>query len=85
MPEKRVYWLEDQPTSIPAIRSSLREDLYVLLTAVEADGSATLKIHRNPLVGWIWLGGATFVLGTVLVMWPHAPRPERRRREPPAA
>jgi cytochrome c-type biogenesis protein CcmF len=74
-PEKRVYWLEQQPASIPAIRSSLREDLYVLLTAVEADGSATLKIHRNPLVAWIWLGGAVFVLGTVLVMWPH---PERR-------
>jgi cytochrome c-type biogenesis protein CcmF len=70
-PEKRVYWLEQQPASIPAIRSSLREDLYVLLTAVEADGSATLKIHRNPLVAWIWLGGAIFVLGTVLVMWPH--------------
>jgi cytochrome c-type biogenesis protein CcmF len=85
VPEKRVYWLEEQPTSIPAIRSSLREDLYVLLTAVEADGSATLKIHRNPLVAWIWLGGATFVLGTILVMWPHAPRPERGRPEPPSA
>jgi cytochrome c-type biogenesis protein CcmF len=73
-PEKRIYWLEQQPASIPAIRSSLGEDLYVLLTAVEADGSATLKIHRNPLVAWIWIGGAVFVLGTVLVMWPH---PER--------
>jgi cytochrome c-type biogenesis protein CcmF len=70
-PEKRVYWLEQQPASIPAIRSTLREDLYQLLTAVEADGSATLKIHRNPLVAWVWIGGATFVLGTLLVMWPH--------------
>ncbi len=70
-PEKRVYWLEQQPASIPAIRSTLREDLYLLLTAVEADGSATLKIHRNPLVAWVWIGGVTFVLGTLLVMWPH--------------
>jgi cytochrome c-type biogenesis protein CcmF len=70
-PEKRVYWLEQQPASIPSIRSTLREDLYLLLTAVEADGSATLKIHRNPLVAWVWIGGATFVFGTLLVMWPH--------------
>ena len=74
-PEKRVYWLEQQPASLPSIRATLGEDLYVLLTALEADGSATLKIHRNPLVGWIWIGGAIFLLGTVLVMWPH---PERR-------
>jgi cytochrome c-type biogenesis protein CcmF len=77
LPEKRVYWLEDQPASIPAIRSTLRDDLYLLLTAVEADGSATLKVHRNPLVAFVWLGAFTFVLGTVIVLWPH---PERRER-----
>ncbi len=74
-PEKRMYWLEQQPASIPAIRSTLREDLYVILTNLESDGSATLKIHRNPLVNWIWIGGYTFVLGALLVLWPH---PERR-------
>ena len=76
LPEKRMYWLEQQPASIPAVWSSLNEDLYVILTAIEADGAATLKIRRNPLVSWVWLGGFTFVLGTALVMWPH---PERGR------
>jgi len=71
-PEKRMYWLEQQPASIPAVWSTLNEDLYVILTAIEADGAATLKIRRNPLVSWVWLGGFTFVLGTALVMWPHA-------------
>ena len=75
-PEKRMYWLEQQPASIPAVWSTLSEDLYVVLTAIEADGAATLKIRRNPLVNWIWLGGFTFVFGTALVMWPH---PERGR------
>ena len=74
-PERRIYWLEQQPASIPSIRSTLREDLYVILTALEPDGSATLKIHRNPLVNFIWIGGWTFLLGAVLVLWPH---PERR-------
>ncbi len=78
-PEKRVYWLEQQPTSIPSIYSTLREDLYVILTNVEADGSATLKIYRNPLVNWIWIGGVVFVVGCLLTMWPHPPRPGEPR------
>jgi cytochrome c-type biogenesis protein CcmF len=73
-PEKRMYWLEQQPSSIPAIYSTFGEDLYVILTAIEPNGSATLKVFVNPLVSWIWLGGLTFVIGTVLVMWPHQRR-----------
>jgi cytochrome c-type biogenesis protein CcmF len=74
-PEKRMYWLEQQPASIPSVYSTLHEDLYVILTAIEHDGSATFKVYRNPLVNWIWIGGVVFVLGTLAVMWPH---PERR-------
>ncbi len=78
-PEKRMYWLEQQPASIPSVYSTLREDLYVILTAIETDGSATLKIYRNPLVNWIWIGGWTFVVGTLVIMWPH-PEPRRASR-----
>ena len=76
-PEKRMYWMEQQPSSIPSVYSTLREDLYVILTAVEADGSATIKVYRNPLVNWIWIGSVVFVLGTLCVMWPQTL--ERRR------
>jgi len=78
-PEKRMYWLEEQPASIPSVYSTMREDLYVVLTAIEKDGSATFKVYRNPLVNWIWIGGAIFVFGTLLVMWPHPTRPPARR------
>lgn len=74
-PEKRLYWLEQQPNSIPSIWSSWREDLYVILTAVEPDGSGTFKIYHNPLVNWGWSGGLVFVLGCLIVLWPH-PKPE---------
>jgi cytochrome c-type biogenesis protein CcmF len=72
-PEKRVYFVEQQPASVPSVYSTLGEDLYVVLTAIEPDGSATLKIYRNPLVNWIWIGGAVLVLGSLLVLWPHPP------------
>jgi cytochrome c-type biogenesis protein CcmF len=81
VPEKRMYWLEDQPTSIPAIHSRLSEDLYLTLTALEADGSVTLKIHRNPLVNWVWIGSIILVAGCLCVLWPQPERgmePARR-------
>jgi cytochrome c-type biogenesis protein CcmF len=80
-PEKRIYWLEQQPNSIPSIYSSWREDVYVILTAIEPDGSATLKIYHNPLVNWGWAGGGIFVIGCLIVLWPH---PERSS-EPPSS
>ncbi len=70
-PEKRMYWLEQQPSSIPSVYSTWREDFYVILNAVEPDGSITLKIHRNPLVNWIWIGAYSLVLGTIAILWPH--------------
>jgi cytochrome c-type biogenesis protein CcmF len=70
-PEKRMYWLEQQPSSIPSIYSSWREDVYVILTNLEADGSATLKIYHNPLVNFGWAGGGIFVFGCLIVLWPH--------------
>jgi cytochrome c-type biogenesis protein CcmF len=73
-PEKRMYWLEQQPSSIPSVHSTLREDLYVILTSIERDGSATFKIYRNPLVNWIWIGSYVFLAGSVAVLWPQRAR-----------
>ncbi|MFP6639177.1 MAG: heme lyase CcmF/NrfE family subunit [Myxococcota bacterium] len=73
-PEKRMYWLEDQPSTIPAIYSTWMEDIYVIVNAVERDGSATIKIYRNPLVNWIWAGAVLFGLGGIAIIWPHPTR-----------
>jgi cytochrome c-type biogenesis protein CcmF len=62
----------------PALVSSMKEDLYVLLGGFEADGSlATFKVFINPLVNWLWLGGIVFILGTLVAAWPNAAE-ERR-------
>jgi cytochrome c-type biogenesis protein CcmF len=79
-PEKRMYFQQEQPTTIPAVASNLREDLYVILAGLEPDQSAALKVYVNPLVNWIWIGGWVFVFGNALVLWPL---PERRAREAP--
>ncbi len=73
-PEKRMYWLEQQPASIPSIYSTWIEDIYVILTAVEPNGSATVKVYRNPLVNWIWAGSIVFLIGGLSILWPHPAR-----------
>ena len=68
-PEKRFYFAQEMPTTLPAVSSTIREDLYVILTSVEADQSVVVKVFRNPLVNWIWAGGFVFVIGNFLLLW----------------
>ncbi len=74
----------------PALRATLKEDLYLLLSGwVEGGNRATFKVFINPLVSWIWIGGVVLILGTLVAMWPMpAPAPAigeipRRLREKP--
>ncbi len=73
-PEKSLYRNQDQPTTEVAIRTTLKEDLYVILAGFNKD-SATFKILVNPLTVWIWIGGGIMIFGTVIVMLP-----DQRRR-----
>lgn len=57
----------------PAVSTSLGEDLYVTLLATDAaTGSVTLRLFVNPLVVWIWIGGAILALGAAFAAWPEA-------------
>ena len=63
-PEKRVYAVEDQPTTEAAIRSSFRGDLYAVIGDPDpARGTFVTRIYFNPLVPWIWAGGLIMALG----------------------
>ncbi len=55
-----------------AIHTTPLEDVYVILAGWDQDGSATFKVLINPLVVWIWVGGALLLLGGVIGMWPQA-------------
>ena len=67
-----------QEVGTPAFTSSFIEDVYLApndLHAVPGDEFATLQIVVQPLVSWLWIGGAIVAGGAVL-----AAIPGRRRR-----
>jgi cytochrome c-type biogenesis protein CcmF len=79
-PESNFHWNIQQRVSEVDIRYSLTKDLYLVLAGLEDDGNlAVFQVFVNPLVNWIWLGGALMILGTVVAIWPSAA--ERRAAE----
>jgi len=70
-PERRVYKASQQPATMPAIRSTIREDLYLVYTGLNPDtGRPIIRAHLNPLVGWIWAGAHLLLIGTILALIP---------------
>ncbi len=68
----------EPPVTEVAIRSTRREDLYIILAGWEAMGeTAAFQIVINPAVMWIWIGGGLLTVGGVVALW-------GRRRPAPA-
>jgi cytochrome c-type biogenesis protein CcmF len=66
-PARATYaGLGGQSLTHAAISSSPIADVYVVLVGVNDDGSASFQIFVNPLVIWIWSGGAIIILGVIL-------------------
>jgi cytochrome c-type biogenesis protein CcmF len=79
-PRRDYYYDAQQPMTIPGVRSTWEDDLYVLLVdwqPISTQG-ATFKVYHNPLVNWLWLGGLVFILGTFVAAWPDKdPEPKK--------
>jgi len=81
-PEKRFYRRPEQPATEVDYRSTLAEDLYVILGSVAEDGvTATFQVYVNPLVAWLWIGGLVLILGTGICVFPGGRRSALRVRE----
>ena len=79
-PEQRFFKANQEATSHVAIRTSPREDLYVVLAGQDPDTKkAIVQVFINPLVMWVWVGGAVLLLGTLLALIPS--RVEREMAE----
>jgi cytochrome c-type biogenesis protein CcmF len=71
-PRIDYYATEQQNMTIPGDRSTLKDDLYIILVdwqPTSANG-ATFKIFVNPLVNWLWIGAILFLFGIITAAWP---------------
>ncbi len=69
-PEKNFHWNVQQWVTEVAIHANLAEDLYVILSGLEDDGLATFEVLINPLMSWLWIGGAALIVGALAALWP---------------
>ncbi|MCJ7511732.1 MAG: cytochrome c biogenesis protein CcsA [Anaerolineales bacterium] len=86
-PRRDFYYASQQSMTIPGVRSSLEDDLYILLVDWKqiAQQGATFKIYHNPLVNFVWLGGLVFIFGTLLAAWPERELEASHRAAPARA
>jgi cytochrome c-type biogenesis protein CcmF len=76
-----------EPSTEVGIKGSFKQDVYVVLAGVRTVAPATattsplgpnlvdtaeIRVTFNPLVRWVWLGGALMAIGGLVVMWPAA-------------
>ena len=71
-PTLKFFPAQDSPIGRAVFRSTLKEDLYLILSGFSDVGrnQATLKVLIRPLVLWIWLGGFVIALGTLMTILP---------------
>jgi len=72
-PQRVFYKASQQASTKPHIRSTFKEDLYLVYEGQNDKGQPVIKAHVNPLVIWIWIGAWIMVLGTALALVPNAP------------
>ena len=86
-PARATYsGLGGQSLTHVAISTTPVADVYVVLAGVTADGSASFSVFVNPLVSWIWAGGAIIIVGVLLGnIGERAPAVEAVRRRVPAS
>ncbi|HEY5699054.1 MAG TPA: heme lyase CcmF/NrfE family subunit [Acidimicrobiales bacterium] len=72
-----------QAIGTPSVRVGLTGDVYLALQALPEDGSdeILLRVVVQPLILWLWVGGAVMAVGTILAGWPG----NRRRPTDPTS
>jgi cytochrome c-type biogenesis protein CcmF len=64
----------------PSVRTGLLQDVYLtLVSSPTQTGRVAIRVQINPMVLWLWVGGAIMAMGTVLALIPT-----RRRQVVPA-
>ena len=70
-PKLNHYFKMGSDIGTPAVRSSLKEDLYLNMVNISSDGSSvSLQVIIEPMIFWIWFGGGIMCLGSLISAWP---------------
>jgi cytochrome c-type biogenesis protein CcmF len=83
-PQRNFHFAQQQPQSEVAIRSTPSEDLYVVVTSFDQDGSAAVRAFVNPLIWWIWVGATVMLLGMCVLLSSSSPVAAAAPARPPA-
>jgi cytochrome c-type biogenesis protein CcmF len=67
-PQRNLHFAQNQPQSEIGLRTTLSEDLYLVLTQMDSANRVTMRAWLNPLVAWIWIGGAFMALGMLVIL-----------------
>ena len=84
LPGIQQFSVDNVRGSKVALDTGFTRDLYVVLTELKADGSATVSIFVNPLVLWIWIAGFIITAGGLVAAWPARPAPKAAKASQPA-
>jgi len=70
-PRRDFFVVQEQPVTVPAVYATAGTEVYILLLDWQDNGrAATFKIYINSLINWVWTGGLTMMLGTLIAAWP---------------
>ena len=75
-PAMNLFRASGRPVGTPSVRTTWTNDIALSIFPVDSlDDPVGVRAVYQPLIAWIWTGGALMVLGTVLAAFPG-----RRRR-----
>jgi cytochrome c-type biogenesis protein CcmF len=78
-PAVSSYPSVDTGIGTPSVHTGLLDDVYLTVASLpNASGRVTIGVLVNPMVVWLWIGGAVMALGTLVALSPGTRR--RRRR-----
>ena len=79
-PRLSEFRFGSQAIGTPSVRAGVADDVYLALQALPEEGGdeVLLRVIVQPLILWLWVGGAVMALGTILAAWPGSPAPPDR-------
>ena len=81
-PRLNTYFRMGSVIGTPAVKTRPDEDLYITLVKLEDSGRIIgIKVIIEPMIIWLWLGGALMGLGTLVSAWPARRRKPKKEQE----